>query len=298
MLRVFDHRFLLRFALALIALGSCCLAQAQRTATVSASYDYVLGENDNVTIKQAKINAVELARAEAIKNEFGMLVASDFINTEVGANDDFSSYYMSETSSSVKGEWLGDDIAPKVTMQIDNNGDLHFIAEVKGKAREIVRAKTDLKWKVQRDAGGKKTDADTFDNGERFFVNFKSPSDGYVAIYLITGDGETSCLLPYKSDTKGRVSVKGGQEYMFFDKSVDPKASYYKLSTKMPRESNHLIVLYSPNPFTKCTDTSKDPKRPNVLSEKDFAKWLLKMQRADNELVVDKKWVTINGSEI
>lgn len=294
----FAHTITLRFVFASFALGIFSLAHAQRTATVSAKYDYVLGENDNVTIKQAKINAVEMARAEAIKNEFGMLVASDFINTEVGANDEFSSYYMMETSSSVKGEWLGDLTAPKVEMQIDNNGDLHFLAEVKGKAREIVRAKTDLKWEVQRDAAGKKVANDIFDSGERFFVNFKSPADGYVAIYLITGDDETSCLLPYRNDTKGRVSVKGGEQYTFFDKSIDPAASYYKLSTKLPRESNQLVVLYSPNPFTKCTDTSKDPKRPNVLSQKDFAKWLLKMQRADNELVVNKRWVTINGSDI
>lgn len=272
-------------------------AEAQRTATVSAKYDYVLGENDNVTIRQAKIKAVDMARSEAIKNEFGMLVASDYINTEVGANDEFSSYFMNETSTSVKGEWLGDETEPKVEMQLDPNGDLHFIAEVKGKAREIVRAKTDLKWDVQRNVGGKKTNADEFDNKERFFVNFKSPADGYLAIYLITGDDETSCLLPYKSDTSGRFQIKGGEEYALFDKSLNPKADYYRFSTQLPKEANQLVVLYSPHPFTKCTDTSKDPKRPNVLSQKDFAKWLLKMQRADNELVVNKKWVTINGSE-
>ncbi|MCM1489485.1 MAG: DUF4384 domain-containing protein [Muribaculum sp.] len=285
------------FAVASILLFGIGQARAQRTATVSAKYDYVLGENDNVTIRQAKLKALDMARSEAIKNEFGMLVASDFINTEVGANDEFSSYYMAETSTSVKGEWLGDESEPKVEMMLDPNGDLHFIAEVKGKAREIVRAKTDLKWSVQRVAGGRKTDADEFDNKERFYINFKSPADGYLAVYLITGDDDTSCLLPYRSDTSGRFEVKGGEEYALFDKSLNPKADYYRFSTQLPRESNQLVVLYSPHPFTKCTDTSKDPKRPNVLSQKDFAKWLLKMQRADNELVVNKKWVTINGTE-
>lgn len=276
----------------------CALqAQAQREASVSGKYDYYLGENDNVTIKDAKLKAIELAKAEAIKNEFGMFVASDFINTEVGANDEFSSYYIMDTSTSVKGEWLGDEQEPKVTVSVGNNGDLCFSAEVKGRAREIKRAQTDLKWAVQRDNAGKKADTDRFDSGERFFVNFKSPADGYVAIYLITGDDETACLLPYPNDTRGRVQVKGGQEYTFFDKSLDSKAKYYKLSTQLPVEANELVVLYSPNPFTKCSDTSKDPLKPNVLKSKDFAKWLLKAQRADNELVVNRKRVRIQGAE-
>lgn len=280
-----------------LTVASALQAQAQREATVSGKYDYYLGENDNVTIKDAKLKAIEMAKSEAIKNEFGMFVASDFINTEVGANDEFSSYYIMDTSTSVKGEWLGDEEEPKVQISVGQNGDLCFSAQVKGRAREIKRAQTDLKWSVQRDNAGKKADTDRFDSGERFFVNFKSPADGYVAIYLITGDDETACLLPYPNDTRGRVQIKGGQEYTFFDKALDPKAKYYKLSTNMPLESNELVVLYSPNPFTKCSDTSKDPLKPNVLKSKDFAKWLLKAQRADNELVVNRKRVRIQGAE-
>jgi len=300
---IFNSVFLRnRKSFSILAVGflmsvGCVTSNAQRVATVSGKYDYYLGENDNVTIKDAKIKAVELAKAEAIKSEFGVLVASDYINTEVGVNDEFSSYYITDTSASVKGEWLGDEDDPQVTISVGENGDLCFSAIVKGKAREITRATTDIKWKVQKDVGGKKTDADTFNSGERFFVNFKSPSDGYVAIYLITGDDETACLLPYRKDTRGRVSVRGGQEYNFFDKSIDPQASYYKLSTKMEAESNQLVVLYSPNPFTKCTDTSRDPLHPNVLKSKDFAKWLLKAQRADNELVVNRRWVKITAAE-
>lgn len=194
-----------------LTVASALQAQAQREATVSGKYDYYLGENDNVTIKDAKLKAIEMAKSEAIKNEFGMFVASDFINTEVGANDEFSSYYIMDTSTSVKGEWLGDEEEPKVQISVGQNGDLCFSAQVKGRAREIKRAQTDLKWSVQRDNAGKKADTDRFDSGERFFVNFKSPADGYVAIYLITGDDETACLLPYPNDTRGRVQIKGGR---------------------------------------------------------------------------------------
>jgi len=70
-------------------------SNAQRVVIVSGKYYYYYyywGENDNISIKDAKIKAVELVKAEAIKCEFGMLVASDYINTEVGVKDEFCSY--------------------------------------------------------------------------------------------------------------------------------------------------------------------------------------------------------------
>ncbi len=284
-------RFLL-IAASLMAVPS----NAQRTAKVSGKSTFIVSENDNVTLKEAKIKAIEMARTNAIKDEFGVLVASDFINSDRVVDDELSSFYIMNTASSVKGEWLGDDKEPVVKMEIVN-GDIWFTAEVSGQAREIVRAQTDLKWQIQKNVDGHKTEADQFDSGERFFVKFKSPTDGYLAIYLITGDDETSCLLPYRKDTKGRFDVKGRTEYELFDKSIDTAASYYKLSTNQLQEYNQIVLIYSPNPFTKCMDESNDPRRPNTLSQKQFAEWLLKNQRADKDMVVQRKWLSIKGME-
>lgn len=271
-------------------------ASSQRTAKVSGKYTYIVTDNDNVTLKEAKIKAIDMARAEAIKNEFGTLVVSDFINSDKVVDDELSSFFLMDTSSSLKGEWLGDEKDPEVNLECVN-GDIWFTAEVWGSAREIVRAKTDLTWEVQKKVNETKVEADEFNSGERFFVKFKSPADGYIAAYLITGDDDTACLLPYRKDTTGRFKVKGRTEYELFDKAADPTASYYKLSTNQLQEYNQLVLIYSPNPFTKCTDVSNDPRRPNTLSQKDFAKWLLKNQRADNDMVVYRKWLSIKGEE-
>ena len=271
-------------------------ATAQRTAKVSGKYQYIVTDNDNITLKEAKIKAIDLAKAEALKNEFGTMVASDFINSARGTEDDSSSFYVMDTSTSVKGEWLGDEKEPAITIETNGN-DLIFTAEVWGTAREIVRANTELKWDVTKDINGKKVSSDQFNSGERFFMNFKSPIDGYVAVYLITGDDDTACLLPYRKDTSGRVQVKGGREYTFFDKTIDPNATYYKLSTNQIQEMNQLVVVFSPHPFSKDVNASSDSRKPNYLSQKDFAKWLLKNQQADKDMVVNRKWVTIKGLE-
>lgn len=286
----FAHIFITLFLL-LLAGGR---SEAQKVVTLNGKYSYIVGLNDNITIREATIKSIEMAKVEALKNEFGTIVSSDLISSDRVVNDEFSSIFMAETSTSVKGEWLGDDREPQVSVEFID-GELVFTAEVWGKGREIVRAATDLKWQVQKDINGKKIEADNFATGERFFVSFKSPADGYVAIYLISEDSETACLLPYRTDKTGRFPIKGGKDYVFFDKSVDVNASYYKLSTSKPQEYNQLVIIYSPNPFMKCTDVGRDSRHPNALDSKDFAKWLLKSQRDDRDMVVNRKWVSISG---
>lgn len=285
---------LLSFILMLSSLPSVLFAQ--KVASVTGKYTYVVSENDNVTLKEAKIKCVEQARAEAIKSEFGTLVTSDVMTSERVVNEASSSFFLLDTATSAKGEWLADEKDPVITVEYDGQNIL-FTAQVWGKAREIVRANTELRWNTFKRIEGADIDTEEFDSGERIFVKFKTPSDGYVAIYLITGDEQTACLLPYPKDPLGRVAVKKGREYVFFDKSRDVNASYYKLSTDMLQEYNQLVVVYSPNSFSKCVEESTGSKKINTLNQKDFAKWLLKQQRSDKDMVVQRKWLSIKGKE-
>jgi len=266
---------------------------AQRTATVRGHFTYVVTEHDDITLSQAKRKCVELAKAAAIKGEFGELVTSDVIDTQVETNgESTASYFWENTVAMARGEWLG-DIVPPVLNIVYTGDQLVFTAEVYGKAREIIQSRTELKWEVMKDVGDRKRQADVFNSGERIYVNFRSPADGYVAVYLMVGDDETSCLLPYPKDADGRFPVKGGRDYLFFDKAEDPAAYYYRLSTKRQQEDNQLVIIYSPNSFVKCNDKSGDKLHPNSLNTHDFQKWLLKCQRVDRDMVVSKKWIKI-----
>lgn len=266
---------------------------AQRTENVHAEYIYEVGDNDNITLREAKRKCIELAKAQAIREVFGELVTSDVIDTNVETNGEAtSSFFWENTVAMAKGDWLGDTKVPEVDATY-TDGKLVFRAKVWGKAREIIQAKPDLRWTIMRDVNGKREETKTFTSGERIYVNFRSPASGYIAIYLIVGDDETSCLLPYKSDKTGRCAIKGGEKYTFFDKLTDERATHYRLSTQREQEDNQLVIIYSPNPFTKCNDITGDARHPNSLSTHDFQKWLLRCQRADRDMVVDKKWVNI-----
>lgn len=268
-------------------------AFAQKTVAVHGVYNYEVSTNDNVTFKEAKLKCIELAKAEAIKGEFGELITSDVIDTNVETNGEATStFFWENTVAMAKGVWLGETKPTEFNVEYTDNK-LIFKAEVWGTAREIIQAKADLKWKIMKEVDGKMQESNRFINGERVFLNFRSPADGYLAIYLITGDDETACLLPYKKDPTGRFRIKRGTVYTFFNREVDPETVQYRLKTNHPLEDNQLVIIFSPHPFTKCNDITGDARHPNSLSTHDFQKWLLSCQRADSDMVVDKRWLKI-----
>lgn len=284
--------------LLILMLSLSVKVMAQREANVSAVYTYIIGDNDDISLKKAKMKCVELAKAEAIKREFGELITSDVIDTNVETNgESSSSFFWENTVAMAKGEWLSDNKPAVLNMEY-KNGHLIITAEVWGHVREIIQGKTDVKWDVLKDSGGKRVPATIFNSGERFYVNFSTPASGYVAVYLIVGDDETFCLLPYQKDMDGKVPVTASVGYTFFDKELDASAHYYRLTTKRPVEDNELVLIYSPNPFTKCNDITGDARHPNSLSTHDFQKWLLKSQRVDKDMFVDKKWVKIRNANL
>ena len=273
------------------------MMHAQRVEEVNGKYTYTIGDNDHITLREAKHKCIELAKAEAIKKVFGEIVTSDVIDSNAETNGEAtSSFFWENTVAMAKGDWLMNTKEPEIEVEY-NDGKLTFKAEVWGKVREITPPSTDLKWTVMKGGDAGKVETTQFNSGERVYVNFQSPADGFVAIYLVLGENETCCLLPYRNDPSGRYPVRSGKEYEFFDKEVNQTAVNYNLKTKQPLEYNQLVIIYSPFPFTKCIDNVGDRRHPNSLNTREFQKWLLNCQRKDRDMVVQKKWIEIRGTQ-
>lgn len=273
-------------------LGFSIISLAQHTVDVHGIYSYTIEENDHVSLIEAKNKCIDMAKAEAIKAEFGELITSDVIVSDEDVNGNSSSTFYENIAAKAKGDWLGDSKESVITVVYENNK-LTFTAEVWGEAREIVQAKADFNWKILCGGITDSYESSSFKNRDRIYVSFQAPADGYVAIYLLEGTDEASCLLPWSSISCGRYNVNSGKKYVFFDKGTDPDAPPYILTTKKNVENNQIVLIYSPNPFTKCIDTKRDSNHANSLTSRDFQKWLLAVQRKDSEMVVDKKWVKI-----
>ena len=290
-------------------------AVAQREAKVNDEYVLELSDESDLTFKQAKQRCIELAKAKAIRKEFGEMITSDVIesNTE-GAGKSSGTYFWENTVAQARGDWLDDLRQPEVNVEYAD-GKLIFTAKVWGLAREIIQARTELQWELLRKGSSDGPKGSTvsygrgnnkyyytrfsngqlpeFTNGERVYLKFRAPSSGYVAVYLIEAADKTSCLLPYPASTDGRVEVVGGRDYLFFDKRLDSSSPFYNMETNRQSEDNQIVLIYSPHPFNKCNDVSKDALHPTTLNTHDFQKWLLNIQRHDREMVVNKRWIRI-----
>lgn len=272
---------------------------AQKPVKVHGKATYVVSENDDITPIEAKKECIKRAKDDAIKGAFGELITSntDIIDATDGDGNDLSSFVQA-TTMSARAEWLEDTKEPVVKLDVQD-GRFVYTAEVWGRAREIPVSQIDFSWKVL--CGGKDdcNEGNRFDNKQRIFVKFRTPVEGYVAIYLLDSTREeASCLLPYKNNARGQHKVQAGRDYIFFDSACEPGAINYRLTTNEPIEMDQIVLIFSPNPFTKCNEITGDRKHPNTLSIQDFEGWLKRLRLRDTELAVDRsKWLKIINSK-
>ncbi len=266
---------------------------AQKVSEVSGTYTYY--GDPNQSIKEVRAAAIEHARVQAIAKEFGTLLTQNTIQQESIKDGREQSDFMQLNAAEVKGEWLEDLKEPEIVREELVDGMLVIEARVKGRARAISNEAVDFEVLTLRN-GTEKRFADTnFKEGDDLFLYFKSPVDGYVAVYLVDEQQQAFCLLPYGGDGDGQQPVEHGREYVFFSSKhlYDvPQNLIDEMSMTCADERfehNQLYVLYSPNSFTKAVDRqgrqlTADLQLPRELAFKDFSKWMSRLCARDKKM--------------
>ena len=268
---------------------------AQKTEKICGTYTYIVPEN--VSVEQAKKTAVERAKIEALANQYGTIVSqtnTTFIKTE-NEKSDFS--FSSLGGTEVKGEWIEDTKEPEITSRLEN-GMLIITAKVCGKAREITSAGIDFSAKVLRNGTEERFESNDFKHNDDIFLWFRSPVDGYLAVYLLDDNQTVFCLLPYLNDASGKTHIKGGKEYVFFSEkhatpAEKPLVKEYVLTCEKLMEHNTLYIIFSPHEFTKANDSEGNEALPRELSFEDFQKWRTKNMQRDKDMKVEIKSLMI-----
>lgn len=268
---------------------------AQSVRSVSAEYDYVM--SDDVSLSKAKQIAIEKAKIKAIEKAFGAVVYQENRSVVKNVSGKVSTDFLSLGGSDVKGEWL-EDLTEPSTQIIEEGGVVVIRAKVKGRVREIVRAKIDIKTKILRNETSEADESDSFISGNRMNMLFRSPHDGYLTIYLLGENGDAYCLLPYQRSSDGVFKIKKDMDYTLFDvNSVDRSlrdiVDEYNLTADKPTEINYIYIIFSPNRFTKASDTGGGELTPRSLTFEQFQKWLIDNRKVDNEMQVVSRSIKI-----
>lgn len=263
-----------------IAVISPLLVAAQKTKKVEGEFTY--HGNDSQSLAECKRLALEGARLDAIAREFGTSVNQDIVQHDKLNNGNESTYFDSQSRTSVKGEWIADEGQPAYTVTHDADGNPVVTCRIKGHARELTNKGIDFTAIPLRN-GSRSTD---FDSGDRLSLQFKSPVDGYVAVFLIDAAETAYTLLPYLSSTSGRVKAKRDTLYTYFTANGDPEADELIVSTDDDTERNVLYVVFSPSQFARPNDSAMSETAPRSLPRRDFETWLRRCQNNDSEFTV------------
>ena len=284
-------------ALLLLCFSFCSLrAAAQKVTEVEAEYTYVT--SFEMSVAEAKRIATERAKLQALADEFGTTI-SQTNSTHINSSNSSSTLdFLSIGSSEVKGEWLSDTKAPvyEVSFTDDN---LIVKVSVWGKAREIVSASVDVSAMLLRNGKERKFESDDFRDGDDVYLSFRSPVDGYLAVYLVDESSTAYRLLPYSGANDGAQSVKADIDYLFFDSEMAATEQERNLideltiTTSKNVEHNEVYILFSSRPFVKPNDSSTDELIPRSLNAEDFQKWMAKNRTKDAGMVVVNKLIKI-----
>ena len=288
---------MLRYWLLVICVltGTALQAVAQKTRKVTAEYTYYVPEN--VPLAEAKRTALQRAQLQAIADAFGTIIARSNSSTVKNENGRSEVKVQALGTSEVKGEWLHTDGEPEYEVSYEE-GMLIVTARVKGIIREIVNAPVDFQAKILRNGTEDKFEEEEFRDGDDLYLSFRSPTDGFLTVYLVDATETAYCLLPYRNDTSGRVAVKGNGHYVFFSTAEAPAekramVDEYTMTCEKTSEINQIYIIFSPQLFTKAVDRNGKKLQPRQLSCEEFQQWLFNCRKQDAEMRVEVKNILI-----
>ncbi len=273
----------------LFTFSICLPSQAQKVKTVKVEATEQIEIEDGMTLEEAQYLALIKAKEKALEDVFGR----DIYQGNVMTIDEQSGEITSVSESYVKGSWVSttSETCQKV---FDSKNNVWMRCSVKGRAKAIT--KPPIYFIAEPlDCPDKRCKTSAFLNDEDFFVYFRSPVKGFVAAYLMMED-QVQCLLPYDGMEGSSKPVEADAEYVLFS---DNNAPDYFMFTEKNMETVLLIVIFSPNDFSKPILNEDNPESdhyelPKQLSIEDFQKWLGRQRAAYEDLAVKNTVVTIN----
>lgn len=264
--------------------GSHTPVQAQRiTRTEGISQVRV---ERNMTRDEAIRKAIELAKINALENEFGTYVEQQTNLTVESGTSDF--YIVGNTK--VKGIWVRDIEKPKITDdyreekgQYGTEKILWITCQVKGDVKPA-RPRPAIEYQV-RNCKFPTCRTTSFLSGEQLYLWFKSPVKGYLSVFIDDGN-MVYRLLPYSNvNDQSSYEVTGDENYLFFSpeshKGVNPadKPDEIELYTLKRSEYNTLILVFStdsyfkPGLYPERIDAAKNIL-PKSITKSRFESWL------------------------
>ncbi|MGV8091354.1 MAG: hypothetical protein AB2L24_05745 [Mangrovibacterium sp.] len=279
---------------------------------VSAS-ESILMHDEFISLATYKELAKDQAIIKALENEFGSTVVNNYeqitetnsTNQQINFHQDIRHNYLNTFPN---GRWIKFLKEPVYQQKQDERGNTWMECSVTGLAESIESAKVNFISKTLDGEDIEKDFSESFTSGENGYIYFKSPVNGYLAIYFDDLIDIQRCL-PYNAINEACFPVKANKDYVFFstDKCnyLDNKETVdeFELFTRNDFENNRFYILFSPIPIQ--APLLEKPKKLEGgyfsfwhTESHLFMQWLEDTRLRNKDLQVQIIWVTIKKKEI
>ena len=254
-------------------------ALARRVRVVEGTSVYVVPRT--MSLEEAEAMAMQRAITDALAAEFGTIVQTEVWTELYNDNEQSSAEAWMNGLNMVKGEWLETIGKPEINLDVSAEGYVVSV-KIKGHAAAIESGSVDLMVSVKQTDGRVEQDASNFKSGNRLIIEFASPIDGHLAIFLADAHNDVVQLLPFAAEAVPATFVSGGRRYTFFADNSGEVEEQYSLYTDEEKERNILYIIFSPTTFTRPYADASGGVR--TIESSTFRKWLSKQRASDSKM--------------
>lgn len=270
-------------------------ASAQKEKKVEGEFQY--WASPYMTAMEAKAEAIKNAKIEAIAKKFSKIVTSNsYVGMDIVAGQEHT-LFSSLDECEVRGEWLYDLEPPRIVRwEPQEDYSALITVRVKGKAREIVSAPVKFESKILRNGTDDRAESTEFTELDKFYMSFRSPENGYLAIYMLDDEGRAFRLLPYTNSDEPAYRVQHDKRYTFFTR--EDGGNGIQAHCQQPVEFNHIYTIFSPIEFTKPLDkgvsrADDGALLPPMLTLQEFQKWFVGIRKYNSKLSVNRTTIKV-----
>lgn len=226
------------------------------------SFSYVFGES--VSLAKSKKLAEQYAINDAMANhpEIGTIVSSVNVMETTSERQSFHQY----ASTWIKGKLIKHLKEPKVSSPVFNGPSYTLNVTVSFEARILITPAIEFSAKTLRNGTDDKHESTLFKHDDRLYMSFKTPRQGYLAIFYDDAD-MVRCAIPEYGNDSAPMLTEKDKRYVFFDSEDED----YTMECNEEPETLILHVLFCPERFIH-SDLVRD------TTQSDFNKWLNRMR--------------------
>lgn len=275
-----------------IILWSTIISYAdEKNGIKEISLDYIYYVPKHLSQIDAKRIAEENAIQEALAKEFGVAISATDTYVIKDENKKYSDFFTSYSSSSIKGEWISNKHEPKFVYRQDKlTGEQIIDVSICIYAKAITRAPVLFEVLTLKNGLETRFQSDSFLDGDDFYLQFKTPIDGFLAVFFMDCKHNVYGIYPYPSDPGKGYKVKKNIKnilfsYEIFDDSNPRKycVQEFKMTCDLIPEQNNIFVVFSPNQFNLPILENNDKSGILSLSLRDFQQWMSQMRVSDKD---------------